>query len=54
MAYIFCSIIEARINRFIEKRDKALRNKNYDRVWVLNMKIDNAINRMSTYSYRSV
>jgi hypothetical protein len=51
MATILRSIIETRINRLTEKRDAALKNKDYNQVWVLNMKIDNAINRLFTYSY---
>lgn len=51
MASIMRTIIEARIGRLTDKRNEAFRNKDYDRVWVLNMKIDNAINRLITYSY---
>ena len=51
MATIMRTIIEARINRLTEKRDEAIKRKDYDRAWVLNMAIDNAINRLITYSY---
>lgn len=51
MAFIAREIIQNRIERLIEKRDEAARNKNYNRVWELNMKIDKNMNRLVTFSY---
>ena len=45
MAYIVSKIFEARINSLIKKRDEAIRNRDYERVAILNMKISNNINR---------
>lgn len=51
MAYIAEVIIGARIRSLTERRDEALRRKDYDRVWELNMKIDRNINRLVRNSY---
>ena len=51
MAFIAQSIIEARIDKLIERRDNAIRNKDYSKVWVLNMKIDKNRNRLVSFSY---
>lgn len=49
MAYIVSSIIEARINSLIRERDQAIRDKDYDRAWRMNMKISNNISRLIAY-----
>ena len=51
MAYIARAIIEAKIDKLTQKRDAAIRNKNYDRAWKLNMEIDANINRLISFSY---
>ena len=51
MAFIAREIIQARIERLIEKRDDAIRKGNYDKVWQMNMKIDKNMNRLVTFSY---
>lgn len=51
MAFIACTLIESRIDNLIRKRDEALENKDYDRVWMLNMKIDKNVNRLVSFSY---
>lgn len=51
MAFIACTIIENKINNLMRKRDVALKHKDYDRVWKLNMEIDNCVNRLTTWSY---
>ena len=51
MAIIAQMITEAKINNLIRKRDIAIQNKDYDKVWVLNMQIDNHMNRLVTLSY---
>ncbi len=49
MAYIVSSIIEARINNLIVKRDDAIRRRDYERAWMLNMSIDRNINRLIAF-----
>lgn len=51
MAYIACAILEAKIGRLTQKRDEALKSKNYDRAWKLNMEIDKNINRLTSFCY---
>ena len=51
MLFIMRTIIEAKIDNLIRKRDEAIRNKDYDRAWVLNMKIDKYVTRMINVSY---
>ena len=46
MGYIMTKIYGAKIKRLIKKRNKALEHKNYDKAWMLNMKIDNNISRL--------
>jgi hypothetical protein len=45
MTNIVSNIFEARIRSLIKKRDKAIRNKDYELAGRLNRKIDNNINR---------
>jgi len=49
--YIARELTEARINSLIRKRDTAIRNKDYDRVWKINMAIDRNIYRLSGLTY---
>lgn len=51
MAFIMCNILETRINDLIKKRDEAIRNEDYERVWKLNICIDKNINRLVSYCY---
>lgn len=51
MFIIARAIIEARIDRLIQKRDDAIRNGDYDRAWVLRMEIDKYVTRMVNVSY---
>lgn len=51
MAFIAREIIQSRIEKLIEKRDTAIRHKDYDKVWRLNMKINKNVNRMISFSY---
>lgn len=51
MAFIAREFIQNRIERLVEKRDEAVKNKNYKKVWELNMKIDKNMNRLVTFSY---
>ena len=45
MTNIVSSIFEARIRSLIKKRNKAIRNKDYEQAGRLNMKISNNVNR---------
>ena len=51
MMYMARLITEARTNRLIEKRDQAIRNKDYDSAWKLDMKINKNVNRLISFSY---
>ena len=51
MAIIAQAIIEAKIGRLTRKRDEALKRKDYDQVWILNMSIDKNINRLVSFCY---
>jgi hypothetical protein len=48
--YIGRNVIEARTKRLIRKRDRALVNKDYEKVWILNTKIDKNVNRLFSWS----
>lgn len=48
---IAVSILEHKIERWIDKRNRALALSKNDEVWKLTMKIDNARNRMMTLCY---
>lgn len=48
---IAISILEYKIGRWIDKRNRALAFGKNDEVWRLNMKIDNARNRIMIWSY---
>lgn len=48
--YIARDIIEARTRSLIKKRDDAIRNKDYDKAWVLNMAIDKNVSRVTSLS----
>lgn len=45
------SIIEYKIGRWIDKRNRVLALGKNDEVWKLNMKIENARNRMMTWCF---
>lgn len=47
---ILREIVQARTERLIEKRDVAIRNKDYRKVWILNMKIDKSVNTLISLS----
>lgn len=51
--FIAVNILEYKIERWIDKRNRALALGKNDEVWRLTMKIDNARNRMTTWSYWS-
>lgn len=51
MAFIMQSIFEARIERLIEKRDDAIRRKDHDTAWKMNMKIDKNVHRLTVFNY---
>lgn len=51
MAFIARGIIQNRIERLVEKREDAMKNKDYKKVWELNMKIDKNMNRLVSFSY---
>ena len=51
MGYIARLIIEARIDYLTGERDKAIRNREYQRAWKLQTDIDKNINRMVRFSY---
>lgn len=51
MCDIYCLLLESRIGNLIKKRDDALRRKDYKRVWMLTMKINKNISRLSRNSY---
>ena len=53
MLTIIRAIIEARINHLTAKREEAIRNKDYDKAWILKMKIDKNIGYMFRCSYYS-
>lgn len=44
-------IIRMRTERLIEKRNEAIQNKDYRKVWILNTKIDKNRNRLISFSY---
>lgn len=49
--FIAVSILEYKIERWIDKRNRALALGKNDEVWKLTMKIDNARNSMVTLCY---
>lgn len=49
--FIAVRILEYKIERWTDKRNRALALGKNDEVWKLTMKIDNARNRMTTWSY---
>ena len=49
--FIAVSILEYKIERWVDKRNCALALGKNDEVWKLNMKIDNARNRIMTWSF---
>lgn len=51
MAFIARIITEAKIGRLTREREYAIANKDYNRVWVLDMQIDNYKNRLVTLTY---
>lgn len=51
MLFIINSIIEARIEYLIQKREEAIQKKDYDKAWILRLKIDKNISRLSRCSY---
>lgn len=51
--FIAVNVLEYKIERWIAKRNRALVLGKNDEVWKLTMKIDNARNRMMTWSYWS-
>lgn len=51
--FIAVSILEYKIERWNNKRDRALALGKNDEAWRLTMKIDNARNRMMTWCYWS-
>ena len=51
MAFIAREIIQNRIERLVAKRNAAIQNKDYNKVWQLNMKIDKNMNRLVSFSY---
>lgn len=51
MGYIARSIIEARIDTLMRKRDEAIQQKKYRRAWKLQLDIDKNITRMVKFSY---
>ena len=54
MLSIICAIIEARIDYLTMKREEAIRNKDYDKAWILRLKIDKNIGRLFRCSYCSI
>lgn len=51
MLSIMSIIIEARIHDLIRKRDEAIQKKDYERAWILNLKIDKNVSRLINCSY---
>ena len=51
MAFIAKSVIEARINNLMRRRERALQHKDYDSVWKIGIKIDKNVKRMISLSY---
>lgn len=49
--FIAVNILEYKIGRWIDKRNRALALGKYDEVWRLTMKIDNGRNRMMNFCY---
>ena len=49
--FIAVRILEYKIERWVDKRNRALVLGKNDDAWKLTMKIDNARNRMTTWSY---
>lgn len=49
--FIAVNILEYKIERWIDKRDRALALGKNDDVWRFTMKIENARNRMVTFCY---
>lgn len=43
-------VIETRIRNLIAKRDLALANEDYDKVWMLNQQIDKNVCRLFSWS----
>ena len=51
MGFIARAIIEAKIDRLMEKRENAIRNGDYDQAWKLSMEIDKNVTRLIKFSY---
>lgn len=51
MGYIARTIIEARIDTLMKKRDDAIQHRKYRRAWKLQTDIDKNISRMVKFSY---
>lgn len=49
--FIAVNILEYKIERWVDKRNRALALGKNDEVWRLTMKIDNARNRIMTWSF---
>lgn len=47
---ILREIVQARTERLIEKRERAIQNKDYRKVWILNTKINKSVNTMISLS----
>ena len=51
MAFIMQMITEAKIEKLNCEREYAIANEDYERVWELDMQINNYKNRLVTLSY---
>ena len=54
MFIIARAIIEAKIDRLIQKRENAIKNGDYERAWILRLEIDKYVTRMINLSYCSI
>ena len=54
MLIIIRAIIEAKIDRLIQKRENAIENGDYERAWLLRMEIDKYVTRMINVSYLTI
>ena len=45
------AIVEAKIDRLIQKRENAIKNGDYEQAWILRIKIDKYVTRMINLSY---
>ena len=52
--YTVRNVIEADTKRLIRKRDRALANRDYEKVWIINMRIDKNIKHLISWCCQDI